>query len=246
MVIKITLLASFLACVNLTFAQYDGKGEDEKSRFRPGSAWFFTGIRPAETEKVRKYDRLIFDITYNDWKGDLQSFKVKPSSIGFGVNFMADKPITKGNTFSIGYGLGYQRGHIRFEQSFYTHQESGTTQHVETAQKQHSALNFNTFYIPVELRFRKESWKHFKLHLGGKIGYMARLHENTKLEGKYGTTIIKDFQFPDVNHLQYAAHVRLGLRNWALFGEYSFANLFKDPASTQISIFRLGLSVSLF
>jgi hypothetical protein len=246
MVIKITILAALLVFANTLFAQFDGKGEEEKSRFRPGTGWFFTGVRPAEIEKVHKYDRLIFDIAYNDWTGDLKSYMAKPSSIGFGVNFMADKPIAKGNTISIGYGLGYQRGHIRFDQSFYTNHQVGTTQYAETAQKQHSALNFNTFYIPLELRFRNESWKHLKIHLGGKIGYLTRLHENTKLKGQFGTTIIKDYQFPDVNQLQYAAHVRLGLRNLAFFGEYSFSNLFKNPASTQISIFRVGLSISLF
>ena len=60
-------------------------GQDKEliTRYRPGVMWFLTGIRPAQPEKVRKYDRLIFDITYNDWIGrKTEPFKNNVSSNG--------------------------------------------------------------------------------------------------------------------------------------------------------------------
>ena len=63
------LILSIIICVvsGNAISQYNSEGEDLISRFRPGSMWFYTGLRPATPEKVRKYDRLIFDVTYNDW-----------------------------------------------------------------------------------------------------------------------------------------------------------------------------------
>jgi hypothetical protein len=69
--------------VSLTVkAQFTSEGADLISRFRPGVMWFNTGLRPAEIEKVRKYDRLVFDITYSDWAGESKPFQNKWASLG--------------------------------------------------------------------------------------------------------------------------------------------------------------------
>lgn len=227
-------------------AQYDSKGEKEISRFRPGTFWFFTGTRPAKLDKVRKYDRLIFDITYNDWKGDLKPFQVKPTSIGFGTNLLFDVPLTIGNTISLGWGLNYQRIHVQHNNTFFTNLKDGWTQYAISPVTGKASFNYNQFSIPLEIRFRKESWKHFKLHVGGKIGYITNGYQKNILDDGSGRTVIKDYHFPDINKLQYSAHLRFGVRNYALFGEYNFSQLFSNAASTQLNIFRLGLSISLF
>ena len=38
------------------YSQYNSEGKDLISRFHPGTMWFYTGLRPATPEKVRKYD----------------------------------------------------------------------------------------------------------------------------------------------------------------------------------------------
>ena len=52
MIKNLTILILCLASFTAT-AQYDGKGENEVSRFRPGFIWYFTGLKPAKVEKVR-------------------------------------------------------------------------------------------------------------------------------------------------------------------------------------------------
>src|SRR5574343_803525 len=107
-------------------AQYNSEGADLISRFRPGTMWFYTGLRPATPEKVRKYDRLMFDLTYNTFNGALKPFKNNWNSIGFNTNLMFEIPITKGNTVSFGIGFTHSlfsvetSGHIFGADSTYS------------------------------------------------------------------------------------------------------------------------------
>lgn len=233
-----------------SYAQYNSEGE-LISRFRSGGMWYFTGFRPAVPEKVRKYDRLIFDLTYNDWAGDLDPFKNQWRSLGLNTNLMFDIPITKGNTVSFGTGLshsffrinsnGYQFG----ADSLNTHTHLYTLNETETA----SATRFlggNSFLVPLEFRFRTKGWKHFKVHIGGKIGYQWDLYTRTIEEGQNGKLIIKNKDLPDVSRLIYSAHVRIGIRNWALFGSYNLNGLFQEDNSPKLHVIQAGLSISLF
>ena len=88
------------------------------SRFRPGVMWFYTGIKPAQTEKPRKYDRVIVDLTYNTWNGDQKPFSNLFLSLGLNTSLLFDIPLTKGNTISLGTGLTHSYFHIRHNETF--------------------------------------------------------------------------------------------------------------------------------
>jgi hypothetical protein len=240
------ILAITFTCVGQSLAQYDSKGENETSRFRPGLFWHYTGINPAKLEKVHKYDRLFFDISYNTWTGDLTPFKVKPTSIGFGTNLMFYVPLKKGNTVSLGWGFNHHWTHIRHDETFFNNLIEKSTEYSISPVESRSSLNFHQISIPLEIRFHKESWKHAKLHVGGKVGYLFGMNEKERLDNPNGKTIIQSYNFQDVNHLQYSAHIRLGIRNYALFGEYNFSKLFSNSKSTQLNVLRMGISISLF
>ena len=244
---RLILLLCFFA-FNLS-AQYDSQGEDEVSRFRPGFMWFYTGLRPAKLEKVRKYDRLIFDLTYNDWTGDKQPFENHGPSIGLNTNVVFDIPLTKDNTVSIGIGVAHQYINIRHDNKFVINELNKTTifskkDSLDVFRK--STLSGNSFSIPLEIRFHKASWKHFKLHLGGKIGYQANLLSKQVSKVNNHRVVQKRYGFPDANKLIYSAHIRIGFRNWALFGSYNFNTLFSSKSSTQLNLIQMGLSISLY
>ena len=76
---KLLILFGCLIVSNVLFGQYTSEGEST-SRFRGGIMWFNTGLRPVKIDKIRKYDRLIFDVTYNDWVGNQKLFRNKWSS----------------------------------------------------------------------------------------------------------------------------------------------------------------------
>jgi hypothetical protein len=211
--------------------------------------WHFTGLRPAKPEKPYKYDRLVFDLVYSDWIGDRDPFLNHWSSIGLNTNVMFDIPLSKGNTVSLGVGVAHQFMKIRHDNHLIGDETAGTTNFV--AKDSSDSFNKSMFCgnavtIPVELRFHKESWKHFKFHIGGRVGYQANLYSKY-IFGEYGDKdIIKNVGFPDQSDLIYSAHVRFGLRNWGFYGSYSFNTLFESANSIQLNRIQFGLSLSLF
>lgn len=246
---KLLILIGFAFIANIGYSQYDGKGEDEASRFRGGIMWFYTGLRPAKKEKARKYDRLIFDLTYNDWNGDQELFQNHWASIGLNTNIMFDIPLTKGNTVALGIGVAHQFTNIRHNNHLIKDYTNGTTTFAPKNPSdnfQKSVLGGNSFSMPLELRFRNEGWRHFKFHIGGKIGYQANIFSKYVGSNEGQRDIKKAFGFPDDNKLIYSAHVRIGLRNWALFASYNFNTIFSNAASVQLNQVQAGLSISLY
>ena len=246
---KLVALAIVCCSWSVSLAQYDSKVDSPMSKFRPGFMWFYTGLRPAKVERVRKYDRLIFDVTYNDWIGDRDIFTNHWASIGLNTNVMFDVPLSKGNTVALGIGLAHQYTVIRHNGNLVRDDVAGTTTWQDKQSGQtfdRSVLGGNSFAMPIELRFRKESWRHFKFHIGGRIGYQVNSFTK-EVEGKGQNRIVtKDFNFPDQARLIYAAHLRFGFRNWALFAKYNFNKLFTNSNSTQLNRTQLGVSISLY
>ena len=110
----------FHCIILIFFVSLNSKAQNSKedliSRYRPGTMWFFTGFRPAKAEKVTKYDRLMFDLTYNSWNGrDRKPFDNNWTSIGFNTSLMFDIPLTKGNTISLGTGLTHSLFRIQHD-----------------------------------------------------------------------------------------------------------------------------------
>lgn len=245
---KLLLLIIILWNFSAT-AQYNSEG-DVASRFRPGTMWFFTGFSPAQPEKLRKYDRLIVDLTYNDWTGDRKPFQVDWSSIGVNTNLMFDIPMSKNNLTSFGVGFCYGFQQYKHNQILEFDSLMSTTQFSKnfliTGNDYRTSFVAHNFSVPVEFRFRTKGWKHFKVHIGGKIGYQASLINKAKIDDNDQKYTVKYKSLPDVNRLMYSAHLRFGLRNWALFGSYNFNTLFKSSESVKLNTFQLGLSISLF
>lgn len=242
----VAIILTFITTIS--WSQFDSKGE-VRSRFRPGTMWYFTGLKPAKVDKVRKYDRLIFDLTYNDWVGDRGPFQNHWASIGFNTNMMFDIPLAPGNKVALGIGLAHQLFYIRHNGNLTINDSLGTTMWEPKMNGQEfkkSSLGGNSFSIPIELRFRNESWRHFKFHMGGRVGYQTNMFTRTVVPGDHGDLVSKQKGFPDQNDLLYSAHFRIGLRNWALYGSYNFNNLFKNSQSSQLNLLQIGISISMF
>lgn len=241
------ILFVFLS-VGKAYSQYSSEGKDLISRFHPGTMWFYTGLRPASPEKVRKYDRLIFDVTYNDWIGDFGPFENQWSSIGLNSNLMFDVPLSIGNTVSFGWGVSHSFFSIHHDGFISTDATNSYSVFFpnEAIDFKYRKLNGNSFSIPLELRFRTKGWKHFKFHLGGKVGYLSNAFQKSYYTGSGDKVIFKDYGINDLNKLLYSAHFRIGMRNWALFGSYSINTLFKAAESTNFNMVQAGLSISLY
>lgn len=241
-------LVAFLSMFHIdAFAQPHNKDSLKYSDFRPGLLWFATGWRPAKPEKLRKYDRLILDITYNQLFTPAPAKQNPWRSIGCNVNTMWDIPMNKGNTASFGIGLAYKFQKASTKGLFYKDTLENTTKYYAdsgfTTYKK-TYFGSHTLALPIEFRFRTPKWQHFKVHVGGSIGYRLQTFQKKWI----GKTKVHDRNsyFPDENGFVYAVHCRIGIRNWALFADYVFAPHFYKKASTQTNNFSFGISLSLF
>jgi hypothetical protein len=230
-------------------AQYFEEEEGLYSRFRPGAGWFFNGLRPYEEEKLRKYDRVIFDITYCDWQGDIDYFQSPWNSIGFNVATMFDVILTKKNTVSFGWGISFShfsnKTNLQF-QSDYINNITTISEFPLGSEPDRTKFAANYLEVPLEIRFRTKGYKHFKVMLGGKIGYQLNAFTKTTNEVSGQRQVVKLFGFPDDNPLRYGATLRIGIRNWAIYGAYYFSPLFTNSESVQLTPFTMGVSISLF
>ncbi len=219
------------------------------SLYRPGAMWFYTGLRPAKLEKDRKYDRLIFDVTYSTFSGDLKTFKNKWNSIGLNTSLMREFPINRGNTISFGTGITHSLFRVETTGHLFVSDSSNTyTTHfeIQTFTPETRFLIGNSFSIPMEFRFRTKSWKHIKFHAGGRIGYQTNIYSKLISEVKNGKYVSKDHSFADINNWVYSAHVRFGIRNWAIYGSYNLNTLFSNKTSTRLNLLQFGISISMF
>lgn len=217
------------------------------TRYRPGIMWFYGGLRPSKLVDAKKYDRFVIDLLYNDWSQTPKLFR--HASIGWNVQLFFDIPLTKRNAIALGIGLGYGHTRIHYDEFL----DKNDNERITTLEKsdliagfQKSVFKSNKLFVPVELRFRTPGWKHFKFHLGGKVGYQfltsSKLYTN--LNGDKATS--KTRRFHDVNPLLLSVHAKIGIRNWALTASYNLTPYFKNKASTQLNGLELGLSISLF
>jgi hypothetical protein len=245
---QLGLFVISLLCTFFVRAQ-DSAEPELASRYRPGTMWYFTGFKPAKTEKARKYDRVIIDAFYGTWTGKQTAFQHGWTSIGFATNVMFDIPLVKGNTFSLGTGVSYSLTRMQHDHVLSSDTSNSYTLYDGNASSvvfDRQTLISHNIALPVELRIRSKGWKHVKLHIGGKIGYNLALLNKSIDHQPNSRYVLKDYRFADKQPLSYSAHVRLGMRNWALFGAYQFSTIFTDQRSPEFHIVQLGLSLSLF
>lgn len=243
---KLVKLLFCLLLASPAFSQYDGKDPELVSRYRPGILWFMTGMRPAKIGRPRKYDRLIVDLTYNDWVNDSSLFLVKPPSLGWNLNFMKDIPLNDGNGLSLGIGLSYRYQRVRYDGIMAQDTLSRASVWMLGDQPgiDKSVFGSHGFAVPLELRLRVKKWKHVKLHVGGHIGYRTQTFTKVWMDDSKSATKNKDLY--DADPFFYGVHARLGIRNWALFANYSLTKQFKSDKSTSLQPIAFGLSISLF
>lgn len=246
---RILLAIFILSNTFFSTGQYLEDREDLSSKRRPGVMWFYSGFRPYETTKLRKYDRLIVDVVYNDWNGDKELFESPWYSIGINTSLMFDIPFTKSNTIGFGWGVGFSHYNNHTKTNFDRNFEENTTTLSDldnTLDIKRSKYAANYLEIPIEFRFRTKGIKHFKFLIGAKVGYQLNAYTKTVEEIEGREYKFKSFNFPDNNRLRYGATVRIGFRNISLYGAYFFSSLFNDSQSVNLNPVNIGLSFSLF
>jgi len=215
------------------------------SRHRPGLFWYFDGLRPTKSTDNPKYDRLVIDLTYNDWVGDLNPFQNRWNSIGVNVNFLKDIKLKKTKVFSLGTGVGYGFSSISSQQKFSIDKNLIEISSVKKPGiYDHANLYSHRFFIPLELRFSSKNWNRLKFAIGGSFGIMSSMNQRL-IGSNYSKAEMVNLS-SNVSLLNYGIHVRFGYRNFAFYSSYQINSLFRGRGNPNLHQLQLGLSISLF
>jgi hypothetical protein len=195
-------------------------GQSEKqSQERPGLFWYYSGLRPFNDIDRKKYDRVIVDLTYNDWIGENGPFQNNWNSIGFSASINKDIQLKSTERVSFGIGFGYAYLNHKTPRVFYLTSFDAVQAAISPPSDSvlSSFLTVHQFYVPLELRLRSIGWKHKKLIIGARLGIQPRMNFSSyrkfEAEVSYSEVKLRD----EYNWFYVSTYVRLGFRNWSLF-----------------------------
>lgn len=237
---------SFILILLFPFILFGQKEYDTEiePKSRPGIFYYLTW-KTSNKPKPRKYDRVIFDIYYSGALSPQNITNPSAVNVGLSTNFMNEFALNKKNTVSIGTGIGLSTTKVNLSSNLllgpnHTIQCFPST----NSDYQKNSLNGFNVNIPIEFRFKSKGWSHYKIHIGGRVGYQMRLREKYFYEDKernYLTSLKSGAQ-----NITYSIHTRVGIRNYSIYASYHLNPLFKQLESPKINWFQIGCSISLF
>jgi len=246
---QIKRIALFASCM-LTMIVFAQNNETNSKPEKTEDGWYiYTETKHNNKENYRYHSdiwrtcNVFFDITHNDWTGDLKAFKMQGPSIGINIGFLKSYPILANRKLAIAWGLSYGVHRMKHDLNVtYDSEKKMTTigpqgDFVVGSRKMIS----KQWSIPIELHFQTDSKHGLYCHVGGKIGYQSRLYEKGRADGikyKHKNKFISDKE-PWI----YSIHARVGFKYGAsLYASYNFNSLFRSSESTKLNLFELGIS----
>ena len=233
--------------ISFCFFGFSQKDSNLISRHRPGIFWYFNGLRPIKDADNRKYDRLILDLTYNDWAGSVDPFQNKWNSLGLNTNIISDLRFQNMKTFSLGIGVGYGYSTIATNRKIIetSHNSVALSYKQPTESYNYASIHLHRLYVPLELRFASEKWNRVKFIIGGTIGIQSGLKQVLVTRESLNKQKEKN-NLIGSSLLNYGLHFRFGLRNISLFGAYQLNPIFKKGENPNLHLIQFGVSLSLF
>ena len=244
-----TLILSYFLALTLAFSAQEKQEVDSKKN-RTDSVQK-KKIKKTESEfDLRNYksdpnDRLIIEVNHTGWLGLPPNIaQNNVASIGMNVAIMFDKPI--GNSpFSFGYGIGFFSHNFHSNAGFIYNKDSvgdGFTTLLQPLTRPYSLNRYaqKILEIPLEFRLRTKTDKQFKIHFGGKIGYVVNnFHTVKDNDGKTRVYNIKN-----INPIRYGINFRIGFEQFAISASYYFTDIFKkDKGVNGIVPYSVGIAI---
>ena len=195
--------------------------------------------------KLDANDRLIIEVNHTGWFGIPAGIAQNNlASIGMNVAIMFDKPI--GNSpFTFAYGIGLFSHNFHSNADFIYNKDtagSGFTTLLQPLNRPYSVNRYaqKILEIPIEFRLRTKTDKQFKIHFGGKIGYVVNdFHTVKDNDGKTRVYNIKN-----INPIRYGINVRIGFEQFALTASYYFTEIFqKNKGVKGIMPYSIGIAI---
>jgi hypothetical protein len=190
-------------------------------------------------------DRLIIEVNQTGWlhlPAGIQQDNLR--SIGVNTQVMFDKPIGR-SAFSFGYGIGLFSHNFHSNADFVYHKDSVGSGFTTSLEPYNRPVSVNRYAqkileIPVEIRFRTKTDRQFKIHLGGKVGYVVSDFRSIKdNDGK-----IRIYNVKNINPVRYGINFRIGFEQIAFTASYYFTEIFKkDKGVNGIVPYSVGIAI---
>lgn len=262
---KKILFFALLACLTIAgYAQPPGKtstnGKDgDKTKT----------ISTKSLPKMKSRDRLIVELTHDNWLKKPDYIETKWFSRGFNAFMMWDIPMLKSGVISIAPGLGISNTNV-FNNVLIQNSLTDDSTHfniiptkvanlttadiADSVELKYSKnkLAVSSIDIPLELRFRTNpsKGKPFKIAVGARVGYVINAHTKYKGEDyRYGNqrgVTLKEAPALNINRFKYGVTGRIGYGNFNLFAFYSLSKLFKTSIAPEITPISVGISFNSF
>lgn len=194
--------------------------------------------------KLEPGDRLIIEVNHTSWLGFSSPIKAKNPSIGMNIALMFDRAFGNSN-FTLGYGIGFFSHNFHSNADFIYSRDTINGGFNTTLSPFSRPVSLNRYAekileVPVELRFRTKTDRQFKIHVGGKIGYVVNNFRSIRdNEGK-----IRVYDIKNVNPLRYGVNFRIGFEQFAVTVNYYLSEVFnKDKGPAGIHPFSIGLAI---
>ncbi len=201
---------------------------------------------PKDSYVPRKSDRLFIEPVLNGWLEVPEGIEVRDYSPGFDVSYLWD--IRFGNSnFSLGLGVGFSSHNVRHNGSFFELDSMGGSytdlQPLPSGYSyKKNKLAMNYLEAPLELRFRTNGYRPFRLTAGFKGGYLLDAHTKTKDED--GTHKYKPV--PNTLPYRYGVFGRIGYSWFSIVAFYSLTPVFEEDNGPELIPISLGISITPF
>jgi hypothetical protein len=261
---KILLFALLVAFTTMGYAQSDKNADKPKEATPKVDATIKKSI-----PKMKSRDRLIIELTHDNWLNKPDYIETKWFSRGFNAFVMWDVPLVKSGIISVAPGLGISNTNV-FSNVLIQSSLSDDSTHFNviptsvpnlttTVENDSVALKYSknkltvsSIDIPLELRFRTNpsKGKPFKLAIGARVGYVINAHTKYKGEdyrdGSQREVTLKEAPAININRLKYGVTGRIGYGNFNIFGYYSLSKLFNTSLAPEITPISVGISFNSF
>jgi len=248
---KHTLKRTFFICATLGFFAACGSAKGrtlvvEVKEKIENTESSFHGMKAREEDNGAKRDRVILDLHYNDWVGDRQDVNTGWRSIGYNWNLMYDMPFNKKSTTALGLGLRFGKSVVQHNGLFAMNDSLSSTMLMST-----NGLAFNRtnqrfvqsfLELPVELRFRGDVAKSYRVSLGASIGLRLNSYERWR----EGSNKMREYNHNNALIWRAGVYTRIGYGRWNFYGAYYITPMFNGSLDSKLNTWQAGLSLTIF
>ncbi|MCE3228343.1 MAG: hypothetical protein K0S32_2894, partial [Bacteroidetes bacterium] len=244
--IRFVLSIILMLCISIpVFSQEKKEGEKKKKEKKKQQTQKYDDDDfDMKNYKLEPSDRLILELNHTTWTGLKAPIKSVLPSVGMNIAVMFDKPIGYSN-FTFGYGIGFFSHNFHSNADFVYMRDSLTNSFTTKLEPFNRPFSLNRYAekileIPIEIRFKTKTDRQFKIHVGGKIGYVVNNFRSIRdNDGK-----VRVYDIKNINPFRYGVNCRIAFQQFAITASYYFSEVFvKDKGPANYYPYAFGIAI---